>query len=402
MAQRAPGPATSGALGEAPRENLVRPFPRPAPASGVAGPLAERVARATASRRGSSRAAPHLIPSELVTALVVELPRAPARRRAAMLAFAVEERVGVPIEAVAVAEARLDDPEAPPGAHLALVISHAALATAAASAPGAAILPDFLALRRPEAPPGGAAWAVWREGGRAVVRRSDGTGFAVATDALPVLWARAGRPALLSLGAALPAGLPATDLSASPPGPDPLDLAFSFQSAAGSEGARAALRPLATAAGLAGVALALHLALAGADAAALGRIAAAERAAAEAALAPVLPDVALGPDVEAVLARLAPTAPEARRSDFLPLLSEASAALAGTGEGVGFRRLGWGSEDGTLSLLVQGATLDDLQAAEAALREAGLVVTSGAASAGDGGAEVEMRVARGAGGGAGG
>ena len=132
------------------------------------------------------------------------------------------------------------------------------------------------------------------------------------------------------------------------------------------------------------------------DAAALGRIAEAERATAEAALAPILPGVALGPDVGAVLARLAPANPEVRQSDFLPLLAEASAALAGTGEGMGFRRLGWGAEDGTLTLLVQGAALDDLQAAEAALRDAGLLVTSGAASAGDGGAEVEMRVARGA------
>jgi general secretion pathway protein L len=393
MAQRAPGPAAPGALPDDSREDPVRPFPRPAPAGGVVGPLAERVARATRSRRGSARPAPRLIPSELVTALAVELPRAPARRRAAMLAFAVEERVGVPIEAVVVAEARLDDPAALPGTHLALVISRAALAAAAAAAPGAALLPDFLALRRPEAPPGGAAWAVWREGGRAVVRRSDGTGFAVATDALPALWVRAGRPALLSLGAALPTGLPATDLSAAPPGPNPSDLAFSFRGSAGSEGLGAALGPLATAAGIAGVALLFHLALAAADAAALGRIAAAERAAAEAAIAPVLPGVALGPDVDAVLARLAPTPPEARRSDFLPLLAEVSAALAGTG--VGFRRLGWGAEDGTLSLLVQGAALDDLQAAEAAIRDAGLAVTSGAASAGEGGAEVEMRVARG-------
>ncbi|HVG49603.1 MAG TPA: type II secretion system protein GspL [Rubellimicrobium sp.] len=376
----------------APREDAVHPFPRPAGLSedALAGPLAHRIR--LASGRAARRPAPHVIPSELVTALVVDLPKASARQRAALLTFAVEERIGAPIESVTVAPARLSDPSAPPGRQLALVVSRAALAAAASAAPrDAPILPDFLALRRPEAPPGDAVWAVWRDGARAVVRRSDGTGFAVATDALPALWARAGRPALLSLGAALPSGLTATDLSAVPPDPDPLDLAFNFR----TSGEAHVARPFVAAAVVAGVALVLHLGLAALDAVALGRIAATERAVAEAALAPILPGVVIGPDPSAILAHLAPTLPSTRQSDFLPLLSEAAAAILDSGRPVTFRRLSWGAEDGTLALLVQGAALDDLQAAEQALRDSGLTVTAGAASAGDGGAEVEMRVARG-------
>lgn len=375
--------------------DAVRAFPRPPGLSEEAliGPLAQRILRALASGRGARRSAPHVIPSELVTALVVELPKSSARQRAALLTFAVEERIGAPIESVVVTPARLTDPSAPPGAQLALVMSQAALAAAASAAPrNAAILPDFLALRRPEAPSGSAVWAVWREGARTVVRRSDGTGFAVATDALPALWARAGRPALLSLGAALPLGLTATDLSAAPPDPDPLDLAFSFR-AAGSE-ARATW-PLGVAAITAGVAIALHLGLAAVDALALGRIAAAERATAEAALALVLPGVELGPDPGPILAHLAPAVPAARQSDFLPLLAEVSAAITESGRSITFRRLSWAAEDGTLALLVQGTALDDLQTVEQALRDGGFGVTAGAANAGDGGAEVEMRVARG-------
>jgi len=45
-------------------------------------------------------------------------------------------------------------------------------------------------------------------------------------------------------------------------------------------------------------------------------------------------------------------------------------------------------------MLVQAPALDDLQAVEQALRAGGLAIVSGAASAGDGGAEVEMRVSR--------
>lgn len=389
----APAPSVEAVPG--PREDAVRSFPRAPTLSeeASAGPLAQRILQAHASGRRARRSAPQVIPSELVTALVVELPKASARQRAALLTFAVEERIGAPIEGVVVAPARLSDPAAPFGAQLAFVISRAALAAAASAAPrDAAILPDFLGLRRPEAPPGAVTWAVWRNGERAVVRRSDGTGFAVATDALPQLWARAGRPALLSLGAALPSGLPATDLSQSPPGPDPLDLAFSFR-AVGREANPA--RPLVAAAIVAGLALALHLGLAAVDAVALGRIAAAERATAEAALAPIMPGVEIGGDPAPILARLAPAPQETRQSDFLPLLSEASAAIFDTGRPVTFRRLGWGAQDGTLALLVQGVTLEDLQAVEQVLRDDGFAVTTGAANAGDGGAEVEMRVARG-------
>lgn len=377
---------------------VVRPLADPfVIAEAQGGALAQRIVRAMATGRRGAGPAPIVLPSELVTALIVDLPRTSARGRAALLAFAVEERVGVPIEGVVVAPAPLGDPAAPPTAHLALVVSREALAAAEAGAPGArgaAILPDFLGLPRPEARDGAPVWSVWREGARAVVRRSDGTGFAAATDALGLLWARAGRPTLLSLGPALPAGLPAADLSEAPPDPDPRDLAFSFRSAGRTEAAAAARRPLAAAAVIALAALALHLALAAVDAAALGRIVATERAAAESALGPVLPGVALGPDPAAILSRLAPTAPEERRSGFLPLLAEASAAMAATGRPVTLRGLAWGAEDGVLSLRAEAAELDDLQAVERALREAGLSVASGAASAGEGGAEVEMRVAR--------
>ena len=382
-----------------PRDDAVTPFPRPPTLNDEAsgGPLAQRIARAMgSSRRAASRIAPYVIPSEFVTALVVTLPKTSARQRAALLTFAVEDHIAAPIDSVVVEPARLGSPATSSNTHLALVVSRGVLATAVAAAPsGAPILPDFLALRRPEAPPDAPVWAVWREGARVVVRRSDGTGFAAATDALPVLWLRAGRPTLISLGAALPSNLPATDLSHAPPEPDPLDLSFSFRRN-GSEAGLAA-RPLVAAGAILLMTLVVHLGLAGADALALGRISAAERAAAEVALASILPDVKLDDDPAAILARLAPATPAERRSDFLPLLAQASAAIAETGRPVTFRRLSWGAEDGALSLLVQGTALPDLQVVEQALRDLGLDVTVGASNAGDGGAEVEMRLSRSAG-----
>lgn len=380
-----------------PRGEAVAPFPRQAAPRDEphAGPLAQLIVRAFAStRRGTSRVIPYVVPSEQVAALIVALPRTSARQRRALLTFAVEERVGVPVDSVVVEPARLDDPSAPPQSQLALVISRGVLAAAeGAAGAGAPILPDFFAIRRPDSSSGAPVWAVWREGARSVVRRSDGTGFAVGTDALPALWLRAGRPALLSLGAALPSALPATDLSQSPPDPEPLDLAFSFRRSDDEAGPVA--RPLVAAAAIAFGALVIHLALAAVDAVALGRIAERERAAVEAAIAPILPGVELGVDPAPILARLAPAEPAGRQSDFLPLMSDASSAIAGTGRPITIRRLSWGAQDGTLSLLVQGVELEDLQAVEEALRGAGLVVTSGAAIAGEGSAEVEMRLARG-------
>jgi len=51
-----------------------------------------------------------------------------------------------------------------------------------------------------------------------------------------------------------------------------------------------------------------------------------------------------------------------------------------------------------LVVLMQSPGLDDLQGIEQTLEASGFAVRSGAATAGDGGAEVEMRIARGDGG----
>ena len=132
---------------------------------------------------------------------------------------------------------------APKAEAMALVIDRATLAAAEATAPeGAAILPDFLAIPRPDAAADGPGWAVWRDGARCVVRVSDGTGFAVATEMLALVWRRGGQPPLTSLGAALPSGLPATDLSQTPPPPASADLAFSFSNRARGEAAQALRR----------------------------------------------------------------------------------------------------------------------------------------------------------------
>ncbi len=337
------------------------------------------------------------IPSESVFALLVDLPVRGQRQRAAALTFAAEDRIGASVESVIVAQAPLRPPTATPTQVLAVVVSRAVLATASVSAPpDAAILPDFMAIPRPADVPGGIVWAVWCDGPRTVVRVSDGTGFGVATGTLPILWNRAGRPAIRSLGDGLPDGLAGTDMSAAPPPADIADLAFTLRRDGATGPGQAAMRPFKAALVVLAAGLILHLAITAVDLFALNRIAAQERATAQAAVAAVLPGIDIGTDPAAILARLAPRAAPSQGSDFLPLLSEVSAILAASGPSVTLRRLTYGASDGVLSLQVQAGGLDDLQQVEQVLQAAGLIVTSGAANAGDGGAEVELHIARGA------
>lgn len=379
------------------RSEILAPGP-PAPAAtalfprvAAAAPGDSAICQRAQKFCGQSRVGqPILVPTEWVSAFIIDLPTAAARQRGALLAYAVEDKIAQPIESVIVAQARLQ--AAPPGRVLALVVAQSGLTHLLNGTPDSTAMPDMLLIRRPDTPPTGVAWAVWREGARAVVRVSDGTGFAINVDMLPAIWARAGRPLLTSLGAALPTSLIALDLSDAPPDPDPADLSFRFPTARTQEQRQAGQRPLIAAGLIMLTGLAALLGLAIADTVALGRIAATERATAQVALSEVLPGIELGPDVTPILARLTPAAPQSQQGAFLPLLAAVSAALAEAGPEVSIRRLTWGEDESQLVLNVQAAGLDDLQTIQQHLTARGFTVTSGAANAGDGGAEVDLTI----------
>ena len=366
---------------------VATPFPRQSTATQPDSAIWQRARKFCG---GVKPGMPVLIPAELVSACVVDLPAASVRQRTALLTYAVEDRIAAPVETVLVAQAPLLS--AVPGRVLALIIAKDALAHLTDHSPETGAMPDFLLIRRPDAPVTGLAWAVWREAARAVVRVSDGTGFAVNVDMLPLVWALAGKPVLTSLGAALPTSLPALDLSAAPPDPDPADLRFRFATARSVASRHAGLRPLVQSAIVGLAALAVMLGLAVADTVALGRIAAAQQAAAQSALSGVLPGVTVGPDVDPILSRLTPVATQPQQGAFLPLMSAVSDALAQAGPPVSLRRLTWDDQQNQMSLTVQAAGLDDLQTIEQHLTATGFSVVSGAATAGDGGAEVDLSI----------
>lgn len=333
---------------------------------------------------GRHQPLPFLLAAELVTSHLISLPPATPRQRAAMLAFAAEERIAAPLDTTLVAPG--PETAVPDAPQLSFIVDRRVMAACPLSAPR--ILPEYLLIPRPLA-----GWAVWRDGDRCIVRSADGTGFAASSGMLALLWARAKRPEVTSYGDTLPDGVPGVDRSHDVPLPDPRELAYGLPRERPGDTART-WRPIFVAVVLLMTGLAAHLVLLAADVAALHRIAERERDIAQTSIEGPLPGVTVTVDVSPILQRLAPAVPASTGSALLPLLADVSTALAAADATSTFRRLAWGASDNLLVVLVQTSGLEALQNIERGLTEAGFTVQSGAASAGDGGAEVEMRISR--------
>lgn len=341
---------------------------------------------------GTRESAPVILPGERVSLMAVTLPVRGIRAKRAALPFALEDRVSAPIEDVHVALCRsLDKGDQV----LAAVVDRRVMADAMTS-DDRRILPEHFALPTPAAIDGAPAWAVWRSGGRALVRVSDGTGFIIDVTMLPLIWQQASRPSVTAYGEALPDTVTPASHQGTPPLPDPRDLASDLRQGMFRHTSANGARQLKRVAAVLAVGLIGHLGIAVADTVALARIADRERAAAQAAIDPILPGIVVSPDIQPILSRLAPPATTSSGSAFLPLLTAVSATLLETGNPVTVRRLAFADNPSRLTLLVEAPTLDALQQAERALRAGSLTVTTGAATATAGVAEAEFAITWGA------
>ena len=324
-----------------------------------------------------------VVPAERVTLLRVDLPLRGRAKRLEALPFAIEDRLAVPVETLHCAL----HPGAADGGALAAVIDRAAMEDA-----DGAVVPETMAVPAPPAEDGRAAWAVWREGERAVVRVSDGTGFAARADSLPALWALAGRPPVLRLRDGLPEEMGAVDHSDAPPPPAAEDLRFDLRQGAFAPGGRHWPATARIAAGIVLAGMLAHLGLALADRAALSQIADAEAARAGARLEARLPGVPEDIEPAALVDRLVPRTAADGGSAFLPLLTETAAALMIDAPRTEVQRLTWDGRSDELLLDVTAGSLEGLQEIERTLIAAGLPARSGVATADDGVARAEIRI----------
>ncbi len=324
--------------------------------------------------------------TEKVLLINLSLPKMTAALRRTAVAFAVEDLIAQPLDQVHVVLGPQSRGDVTASSWLVAVVSNAAMEDIIAAYPDTdgAIFPDVMALLVPDA----LHWSVFRQGPRILVRLPDASGFATTPELLSTLWVAGGSPQIVSSGDDLPPAIRVAARSVLPLAPDAVDMAFNLRTGRfarrGSglpKGARAVCIILA-------VAVLGHLMLLGLDVFALDRIAATRAASLRSALEEKGQD-STG-DIDDALTRALASGQPATSSDFLPLLTQAFAALAAQTGQVQVKDLRFSLVQNSLTLALEAPDLAALQTAEAAFVEANLEVDSGAATTGNGAAEAVM------------
>ncbi|MGB7409036.1 MAG: type II secretion system protein GspL, partial [Pontixanthobacter sp.] len=331
-----------------------------------------------------------LVHTENVLILTVELPPiASAAKRRAALPFAIEDRVAEPLEKVHVALGE----ELSPNVFLVGIVRHDLMRRwiaqlEQAELVHASLVPDALALPRPAL----ASWAVDQAGDRACVRASDGTGFAMPVALMDQAWKAAGEPDCVAFGDPLPPHMHRSD--ASDDGEMPANLLLQESSLADRLMApaldlrqgiyaapRRAMNPLRKRlATILAIGLIAHLAIAIADVAALDNIAEEREAEVRLLAQNAQPPFPVDADLSVTAAAMMPAGPVGPPGQFLPLLTRAGSALGASGDVLSWRSVGFNAATQSLSIQVEAADIEALQAASAALEAGGLSVVPGAAN----------------------
>ena len=278
-------------------------------------------------------------------------------------------------------------PELAPGEYLAAVVRHAEMALWAPQArkAGRRLVPDVLAI---PVPPEG-SWSAREIAGRVLVRLADGTGFVTRLDGFEAFWRAGGAPPVVLYGGRLPEAVPAGATGLLPVAAT--DAAARFDLLQGpyartDSGWRRAGPRLAAVLALA---LAAHAAILGAETYALRGVAAEREAALRRELAARLGELPVTAPLDAALRRALPQA-EAPGGGFLPLLARVGEALEPLEGEVAFRNLAYGAVEGSLAVTVEAPDLATLQRVEGDLAAAGLAVSAGVATTGEGAAEARF------------
>ncbi|WCT72877.1 type II secretion system protein GspL [Sphingomonas naphthae] len=309
------------------------------------------------------------VPTEQALLLTADLPLPTRAKRVAALPFAIEDRIAESIEAVHLALGQ----EIAPQRYLAAVVRHDVMRgwvrlLAEQGLDTAPIVPDALLLPRAEA-----GWVVRIAEGRALVRGADGAGFALPAALLAGAWIAAGRPAVLSLGDPLPAGIESeAELAVDWPIAPPVDLRQGAYVARrrpiGSVGRRVMI--------VAAAGVLAHAAIAAADTVALRTLAAKREGEMRALVATAMPSVSPGDDVAAAALAALPVGngPSGPPDRLMPLLARVSSAAAPAGP-LALEGMTYDAATGRLTLAVKPG---GEAALASALTSSGLSATAGA------------------------
>ena len=342
---------------------------------------AENTRQIVAALPKTERGGAAVLRAEDVSLFAVHLPIRRARDRRQAAGFAVESQLGAPLERTHIALG----PKLAADTYLVAATHPQRLADHGAGR----VLPEQMILPAPDEGPDGLVWNAIRKGDRALVRASDGTGFATGLDQLVVLWTAFGKPPVNSFGEALPAEMQPRDLSGQAPPPSRSDLRFDLRQGAYSTAPSLMRRTLAA------VICTVMLAAGAQIALSYWTVwtKEAELTAAQTRLATGLASVAPGvPMSQAALAaldrqiarRAAPT-----QDPFLSLMAQASAALADHPR-VTLVSVNYAVDGPVLTLQLQATGIDVLRALAQSFTAMGLGVDMGALTATQAGAETTL------------
>lgn len=330
---------------------------------------------------------PTILPGAAVSLFSVFLPVKTHRQRVNAMAFALDEQVCNRSDQTHFSLG----PGSGSDRYLVAVCDDAALAAAlnGTEHPGV-VLPDTMGLPRPDSKR--FAWNIWCENQVVYTRAADGTGFVCRADQFALFWKAADKPALYSLTGPLPAGPEVLDLSDNPPPADPEDLLLNLRHGRFQHRKKAPRRFVRFAAAAAALGILGQFCLLAADAQALSKIADERTEFVATSLARMAPEMTSDQPLRLIAARLSNNDNLQTQDPFMSILANVSQALGPQRDQITFRELRYGAREGVMTLLIQGSEFGPLQTAEAALTDAGLTVTSGTATATEGGAEVLLQI----------
>jgi len=328
--------------------------------------------------------APYLLSGEDVVMYAVDLPNLNATQRRAAAAFAVEEVLAQPLHRVRV----VLGPQYPAtsGKWLVAVVDSEVLAQAADEAGrNRPVLAETMMLQIPSV-----GWLVESRKDRILVRRDDGSGFALDRELFLQLWQMQGKPPLTGCGDDLPEDWDFASRQSSPHSIESTVLptwSFDLAAVTGRRPSYAKRSKWLWVAGFAALALSAHLAITALDVYAMRRLAAESL---EKLSEAVGANAAAGENAVSAAARLLAAQGALGAPAFLSLVTRALAALPPVDQGVSLRGLRFDEKTGRLVLAVIAPDIPTLQDVEAALNAAGLVAVAGPASSRNGAAEAEM------------